>query len=431
MIEQVSIANFKAIGPSGVDLRLAPLTIFVGPNGSGKSSVLEGVALLAQCARAGRAGNISGLATDGPLVQFGEDVTALYHNRLTEKELRLGLTWRHSEASEIGCSLAVREAQKVFDGDWRQGLHSGNSRIEFYKGTSGQRVVARMSGDPTAETRVGGQIERFLSQQLFMYEDSNPPPEVVRGLTLWKANADLLAGFFSSTRLRYLSALRGGQLMEEEPKGEATTAGLHGLNTQRLLNAIKTIGSRDKRKRLDEFAARFGMPDLTAGYSGDGRLRTEFEADAATGARLPVFHAGFGSQYALPVIADLVDADPGTTLFIEEIEHSSHPAWMHQWGLTLAEAAGAWGLQIVTTTHAPALVLAVALAVRKGLLRPDQVAVYEFTRNNDVVGADRLEFDKAGRLDRGWISTFAQAESKLLDDLLADDDRDESVRSPA
>ncbi len=432
MIEQVRIANFKAIGSSGVHIVLAPLTIFVGPNGAGKSSVLEGIGLLAQSARPS---NRIGLITEGRLVALGEDFTALYHDRVTSQALQLGLTWRDSSKTpEISCSLSVRDAQRSHSGDWRQSLHSGESGIDFFKEPVGEgggyRLIAELSGGTSGRFWVGGNPDRFLDEQLFAIQGPNPPNATQAALlTPWKQAADSIAGFLSSTRLRYLSALRGGRLMEEEQKGEAATAGVHGLNTVRLLSRIKATGTKDKRDRLERLAARFGMPDLTAGYSGEGLLRAEFEAEAAPNTRLPVFFAGFGSQHALPVIADFVDAASGTTILVEEIEHSSHPQWVRQWGQTLGEVVSDWGLQVVTTTHAPTLVLAVALAVRKRLLRPDQVAIYEFTLRKGAVTTQRLEFDESGKLDRGWISTFAQTESELLDELLPDAERATPTRS--
>lgn len=43
MLKEVSIANFKSIGPSAISLKLKPLTIVVGPNGGGKSAILEAI----------------------------------------------------------------------------------------------------------------------------------------------------------------------------------------------------------------------------------------------------------------------------------------------------------------------------------------------------------------------------------------------------
>ena len=49
VIKKVVIKNFKCI--KELELELAPLTILVGPNSSGKSSILEALALMAQCAK--------------------------------------------------------------------------------------------------------------------------------------------------------------------------------------------------------------------------------------------------------------------------------------------------------------------------------------------------------------------------------------------
>src|SRR5207247_1794240 len=133
-----------------------------------------------------------------------------------------------------------------------------------------------------------------------------------------------------------------------------------------------------RRKLLETLVSRFGLDEFRAGYAGTSPLVSKFE-DPWTHTRLPIDLAGFGSQQALPVIADIVDGGPGSTILIEEVEHSSHPKWVRGWGLTLAQAVKE-GVQIVGTTHAPDLTLACALAVKQGIIKPKDFIVYEFRR---------------------------------------------------
>ncbi len=103
MIERVRVANFKAIGPAGVELDLAPLTVLVGPNGVGKTSILEGVCLLAQSVRVL---NKQCLLSEGRLVNLGPEqaFADLYHLRRTDTPMHLSVAWRGSpDADAVGC----------------------------------------------------------------------------------------------------------------------------------------------------------------------------------------------------------------------------------------------------------------------------------------------------------------------------------------
>ena len=147
--------------------------------------------------------------------------------------------------------------------------------------------------------------------------------------------------------------------------------------------------------------------------------------------RLDVDAAGFGSQQALPVLTDLMDAERGSVVMVEEIEHSCHPEWVAAWGETLAEVVAKRKIQIVATTHAPDLVLAVCLAVKREVIPASDVAIYQFERDEKGARAERLPIGDHGVLEKGWIETFAKAERALLGALMAGDDDGEGDAPPA
>jgi energy-coupling factor transporter ATP-binding protein EcfA2 len=410
----------KAIGPR-LELALAPLTLLVGPNAVGKSTILEAIALMAQSARPPMR---IGLMAEGAtrLTDIGGGVRGLHHGGRDDVPLRIELSWKPADDDPIGCWFEVAHNSVVAPGDWAQGLQCGASTIRFEKrpiSPSSHQVFGVMSGGPAGQANVGGSLERFLDEGLFVTGQS-VPDEVVRGLALWKLYADRIADFFASPSLRYISALRGGPLMSPEAKGTATTAGRHGEHTIRLLSALELRGQRERKQWMRTLAHRFGLPELAAGYAGDEAVEATYE-DPHAAFRLGVGSAGFGSQQALPILTDLATLPAGGTLLVEEIEHSSHPAWISEWGTTVAEAAGKMGVQIVATTHAPDLVLSAARAVKKGVLPPESLAVHELTRGAQGIEAKRWQVDAQGRFEDGWIDTFASAERRLLGDLLSDD----------
>jgi hypothetical protein len=356
------------------------------------------------------------------LTIIGGGVQALHHGAQAQAPLRIEASWHPPDYEPIDCWFEVAGDSLNAPGTWTQGLRSGNSTIRFERRnvpTTGPQVWCVMAGSPAGETSVQGPLERFLDEGLFVTGSGSE--ELLRGLSVWKLYADRVASFFASPNLRYISALRGGPLMSPEAKGTATTAGRHGEHTIRLLSALELRGQRDRKQWMRRLAERFGLPDLSAGYAGDQAVEATYD-DVYAAIRLGVGSAGFGSQQALPILTDLATLPAGGTLLVEEIEHSSHPEWVSAWGETLAEAAGKVGVQIIATTHAPDLVLSAARAVKKGVLAPESLAVYELTRGAEGVEAKRWQVDAHGRFEEGWIETFASAERKLLGDLLSDDD---------
>jgi energy-coupling factor transporter ATP-binding protein EcfA2 len=460
MIRAVSVSNFKAIGARGLTLQLAPLTLLVGPNGAGKSTLLEATALLAQSARPHAR---FGLLADGRLVSLDSRDGALYHMRRTSVPLRIEVEWQELRAPHpVAYWLEVEGATEVRSGEWRQGLrYEGESLLFFKKRMEGTAfsTMAEMSGGVSASFAVCGSVERVLDEGLFAGpslteliglarggEDlANRPPNTwpmgpqpvepaappvtgparsgappLQELAAWKTIADNLAEYLTSSRLRFSSALRGGLLTSYETKGEPEAVGPHGFDTIRLLGRLQAKGGRERKEWFQQLAARFGMTDLSVGYERSERLACLFE-DPELGCRLPLLGAGFGSQQALPVLADLADSEPGTTLLLEEVEHSCHPAWVKTWAETLAEGVAKRDLQVIATTHAPDLVLAIGLAVRKGLVPATSVAVFELRRSEGVVTAVHCPLDERGRFESGWIESFAAAERELLGELLDDE----------
>jgi energy-coupling factor transporter ATP-binding protein EcfA2 len=424
MFEKLEVTNFKAVGSPGVELQLAPLTLLVGDNGAGKSSLLEALALLAQSARPLR---MVGLVTDGRLVKLGSDTAALYHRGKSSADLRVSVDLRlDGREHPVTCWFSVSDATAIAVGSWNQGLADGpRGGIRILKKPSaggGFYLEAIMEGESGSQTvAVAGEPARFLDEQMLI-PLGDVEPAVRQRLAAWRSIANRAAEFLSGPSVRFVSALRGGPLMTYDAESAAPeAAGRYGEDTVRLLSRLESQGTREQKDRLRTLASRFGMHDFTAGWGGAKTLVATFE-DAVTRTRQPMAHAGSGSQQALPIIADVVSAGRGSSVLIEELEHSCHPAWVRQWATVLAEIVRDSQIQVIATTHAPDLVLGVMAAVRRGVLRPDQVAIHEIRRDQNGVRAERYVVEQTGVLAGGWIRGFADSESRLFDEVLGEDD---------
>ena len=418
MLSQVSVRNFKAIGGKSVTLDLAPLTLIVGPNAAGKSSMLDAIVLMAQSTRPPQ---WTGLLTNGARQTFGP-VENLYHRCDPTNAMRIELRWARRDSTPVGAWFEVANAKTGDPGEWKQGLAAGNSAIRFENMPGSVQAYAAFNGKVDGKVTVGGSVQRFLDPGLLNAASQSQAEQ----LAPWRDDvAERLAAFLTSTQLRYIGPMRGGSVMKLDAQGVAAQAGRFGEDTIRLLSTVELRVDPERRQWLKATAERFGLSDLTAGFAGDGTLGARF-SDPRTHASLPVTSAGFASQQLLPILADLAHLKSGGTLLVEEIEHSTHPAWIAALGATLAEAVADLDTQIVATTHAPDLLLSAALAVKERVIGPEALAIWEMTRDAAGVRARRWNVDSKGRFEEGWVQSFAAAEKSLLGKLLEEDAKAEA-----
>jgi hypothetical protein len=132
------------------------------------------------------------------------------------------------------------------------------------------------------------------------------------------------------------------------------------------------------------------------------------------GTRVEVHHAAAGSRAILPVVVQVLAAERGDVLFVEEPEITQHPRWQVLLAELLLEATLDRGIQVIATTHAPDFVLAVSRAMSRRPPPADHVGVWEFRRPKDATEVERLKFQPNHRLQR-WVPSFREAEDSLLD----------------
>jgi CRISPR-associated Cas5-like protein len=86
---------------------------------------------------------------------------------------------------------------------------------------------------------------------------------------------------------------------------------------------------------------------------------------------------GYGLTYAFPILVALLAADPDQVIVIDSPESHLHPSAQSQMGRILAMLASA-GVQIVVETHSDHLLNGVRLAVREGMLVPEDLRIHFF-----------------------------------------------------
>ena len=128
-------------------------------------------------------------------------------------------------------------------------------------------------------------------------------------------------------------------------------------------------------------------------------LGFEFVDGMDTTPEFSSLNTGFGLTYVLPVIVAVLSAQKGDLLIIENPESHLHPQGQAVLGRLLAMAANG-GVQIMVESHSDHLFNGMRVAVKQGLLHPNDFAVYFFSRDHEQhdIYVDQPLLDMRGRL---------------------------------
>ena len=90
-------------------------------------------------------------------------------------------------------------------------------------------------------------------------------------------------------------------------------------------------------------------------------------------------NVGFGISYILPVLVTLLSARAGNILIVENPEAHLHPRGQAEVGKLIAETVSR-GVQVFVETHSDHVINAIRVAVKKGIVSPEDVNVAFFER---------------------------------------------------
>ena len=94
-------------------------------------------------------------------------------------------------------------------------------------------------------------------------------------------------------------------------------------------------------------------------------------------------NVGLGISYVLPVLVTLLTSWPGAIIIIENPEAHIHPRGQAKLGELIARAA-AFGVQLFVETHSDHVINGVRVAVRDGILKPEDVNIAFFERKEQL-----------------------------------------------
>lgn len=148
-------------------------------------------------------------------------------------------------------------------------------------------------------------------------------------------------------------------------------------------------------------------------------LRYSFRHGAEATNSYRSINVGFGLTYVLPVIVQLLVAEPGDILLVENPEAHIHPAGQSRLGELMARAASC-GVQIIVETHSDHFLNGLRIAVKRGVLPAEQVRLFYFQKDSEhgyrhTVTSPVIYSD--GQLDH-WPKGFMDEWENMLLELL-------------
>ena len=385
MLTNIKLKNFKCF--ERLDLDCRPLNLLCGLNGTGKSSVLQALLVLRQSCETGTLGD-GALLPSGGRIDLGSGEDVLF-----------------AAAKDRVVGFALRDVRGDKEDVWELDIDI-DENMRYIRDNMRYINIGRIAWKAPADyLSPVWQINPLFGGRLIYVNAERVGPRKVyprSGLTAWPndfgANSEYAWSYLYDNRDEVASDVWG--------YGDPRLVTLEGIETEdvKIPRVVGSwlgdiVGSDDVSLQLSEVAA---ADAVIASFSLDPAERLRYRAT----------NVGFGLSYVLPVVLALL-AKPGTLCLIENPESHLHPRGQTKLGELAARAAKA-GVQVFVETHSDHFMDGVRIAVRDGLIAPEDVAFHYFERQGGktVVSSPRVDAD--GRLSEWPAGFFDQHEENLV-----------------
>jgi AAA domain, putative AbiEii toxin, Type IV TA system len=183
----------------------------------------------------------------------------------------------------------------------------------------------------------------------------------------------------------------------------------------------RSVAKRERtalRAALDEFGANSGLYEHIEIVRKGEKESDPFQIGVKSGG--PIFNlvdVGYGVSQALPILVDTLQRRSSDEVFLlQQPEVHLHPRAQAEVGSFFARMAGK-NKRFVIETHSDYLIDRVRMEVRRGKLRPEDVSLLYFERQNSGAMIHCLELDKDGSITNqpeSYRQFFLDEERQLL-----------------
>lgn len=445
MLKRINIANFKSL--KHLDYSCAKLNLLMGVNGAGKSSFIQFLLLLRDFSKRDLEAYVSVKEQSEMFPAKFEDVVYCYAKEPAIK-FKIEFCNRHPRGFDVlnfGCdngrpwiSIPVPRLRNSLNEEI-YGLESYNYRVESVSRHIGKdRHKSVKIVDPAflAEVRASQQYKDLQEfEKLYgegeLIDPENNPELYARYVPLEEAlnnYADKCASRINDAEKQRLKDFR--ELWEHmrfveafRDKPKQVHVGNSNLSEYRWGNDNDLLpGGGDLIEFLynvgDEFELRKGNPMISPNCPNERNLINQVNAwlqVVSPGAQIKISKrevagrdrfiqsvafgragyehefnpqsVGFGISYILPVLVALLTSIPEDIVIIENPEAHLHPRGQAEMGNLIARAA-AYGVQVFVETHSDHVINGVRVAVKKGIVKPDDVNIAFFERKRHEIVSD-------------------------------------------
>jgi len=367
MIRSLQLRNFKCFKSQSIDF--ASLTLLSGLNGMGKSSVLQALLLLRQSYEQ-KLLQETGLALNGNLIQIGTATDAFF---------------RYADEEEISFTVLLDNG---VEGKWCFKYNLEKDVLDY--------ALSPVATDI---------FEHSLFTDGFHYLQA----ERIGPRTAFP-KSDFLVREHKQMGTRGEHTAHFLELFGSKDKICCSRLAFPSVDSPKLKEQVEAwLGQISPGTRL-HLATHSSMDLMSLQYSFTRAGEVENVPYRAT-------NVGFGVTYVLPVIVALLSSSPNALVLLENPEAHLHPQGQAKMGELIARAASC-GIQVLLETHSDHVLNGIRIAVRNGLLKPEQTRFHYFEREeNGMTKLTTPEIDEDGHLE-DWPEGFFDEWDRALFELL-------------
>ena len=415
MLRRIGLLNFKCF--ECLDLPCAPLNLLCGLNGMGKSSVIQALLVLRQSFRTGGllegrlilGGTLTDLGVGSEVVFEGKDdalVGFVLFGDGAGGDAPWAWAFEHSKAGDQLTAVTPDEVERILRAEgapttWRD-AHLPSSSDVVASDAALERIGVPLPEDgqgryPRAWVeRAWRGVPPFGGRVLHVPAERVGPRKTYPLAEIMGRRGDF--GINAEYAWNYLNDRQNDILPEDDPRQV-------GSSGQRFIDVVDHWLQDVSPGAHLQLRAVFDADAVIAGFTFDRA------GDAAT-RRYRATNVGFGLSYVLPVVLGLL-APPGALCLVENPEAHLHPRGQTKLAELAVRAARA-GVQVFVETHSDHFIDGVRIAVRDGLIAPDETAFHYFERQGDGrVEVSSPTVDADGRLSHWPAGFFDQHEDNL------------------
>ena len=371
MLKEIEIENFKSF--KHLDFKCRNLNLLTGLNGSGKSSLIQALRFINEFesvfSKSGAhvIGGSVDLFSDTFKVGTYRDLLYCYAGR--KKSQRVAHITACSTESDEPVALRVEPSPGPF-----LGLRDGRNY--------------NYMDQPMAFVRYEAAVRAYSRCRAHGHAEDNFDPDnlYVRKKLIAALRSVCITNYLSADRVapEAIHELDAEMSLSNSANGRRTAsylANLLGLGVEAWAchpNCKSDFLINQVNAWLDEISpGAYVYPKKIPELS---RVVLSYGYDHGRDAPLfrPI-NVGFGLSYILPMLVVLLSAFEGEILVIENPEAHLHPRGQAEVGKLLARAAAA-GIQLFVETHSDHVINGVRVAVKEGVVSPEDVHIAFFER---------------------------------------------------